>query len=149
MGARVDVVKLGVKSGIYTLEGTNREHGNSYLALAEYVGLLGLLPFSLVLFLIIRMIWRVCLWMRRSCNARHCAVPLAMMLLAGMVNALFEDWMVAVGYYLCVFFWTCVFLLHDVMPEHWPLRIRRPSPAHPGVPLIYQASRTQDDASVR
>src|ERR1022692_5329355 len=35
------------QSSIYTVEGTNREHGSSYLALVEYMGLLGILPFLL------------------------------------------------------------------------------------------------------
>ena len=52
------------KGGLYTKEGTNREHGNSYLALVEYVGLLGILPFALLVFLVMRMIVQVCVWMR-------------------------------------------------------------------------------------
>lgn len=119
------------QGGLYTREGGNREHGNSYLALAEYVGLLGLVPFSALLFLLGRMIARVILWMRRSANPFHPAIPLAMVLLAGMVHAFFEDWMVAVGYYLCVFFWVCAFWLVDLMPK--PLRspVRSISSAHP------------------
>ena len=131
MGTGVHGVELNIAAGIHTLEGTNREHGNSYLALAEYVGFLGLLPFSLLIFLVIRMIWRVSAWMHRTSNARHCAVPLAMILLAGLVDAFFEDWMVAVGYYLCVFFWTGAFLLCDVMPEHQSLPLRARLSSHP------------------
>jgi O-antigen ligase len=104
------------EGGLYTKEGTNREHGNSYLALTEYLGLLGILPFAVLLFLLVRMIWQVCLWMRSTSNAGHCAIPLAMMLLSGLVHAVFEDWLVAVGYYLCVFFWCGAFWLRDLVP---------------------------------
>jgi O-antigen ligase len=119
------------KGGLYTSEGGNREHGNSYLALAEYVGLLGLLPFSVLLFLLVRMIVQVVLWMRRTSNPYHPAIPLAMMLLAGMVHAFFEDWMMAVGYYLCVFFWIGAFWLVDLMPAPLPVPVRAVSSAHP------------------
>jgi hypothetical protein len=36
---------------------------------------------------------------------------------AGLVHAAFEDWMFAVGYYVCVFFWTMAFILVDVLPH--------------------------------
>jgi len=117
--------------GLYTREGANREHGNSYLALAEYVGLLGLIPFSVLLFLLGRMVANMILWMRSTSNPRHCAVPLAVMLLAGMVHAFFEDWLMAVGYYLCIFFWVSTFWLADLMPEVVPILVRGASPAHP------------------
>ena len=121
------------KGGLYTKEGTNREHGNSYLALVEYVGLLGILPFALLVFLVIRMIVQVCVWMRQTSNPYHCAIPLAMVLLAGLIHAFFEDWLTAVGYYLCLFFWTLAFLLRDMMPAASPIKIPRPSPAHPRI----------------
>lgn len=119
--------------GLYTKEGTNREHGNSYLALLEYVGLLGMLPFALLFFLVARMIAQICLWMRANSDPYHCAIPLAMVLMAGLIHAFFEDWLMAVGYYLCLFFWTSAFLLQDVMPAPQPIRLPRASPAHPRV----------------
>ena len=119
------------EGGLYTKEGGNREHGNSYLALAEYVGLLGLLPFTALLFLLARMIVQVILWMRRTSNPYHCAIPLAMVLLSGMVHAFFEDWMFAVGYYLSVFFWISAFWLVDLMPAPIPSPVRTISSAHP------------------
>jgi O-antigen ligase len=115
--AKAQVASINAFKGIRTRAGTNREHGNSYLALAEYVGILGLLPFSILFFLMMRMMVRMCLWMRRTANARHCAVPVSIVLLAGFVHAFFEDWLVAVGYYLCVFFWVMAFLLYDLMPD--------------------------------
>jgi hypothetical protein len=36
---------------------------------------------------------------------------------AGLVHAGFEDWLFAVGYYLCVFFWTLAFMFVDVLPH--------------------------------
>lgn len=131
MGKKEKVAVISLQEGIYTLEGTNREHGNSYLALAEYVGIVGLVPFAFLLFLVLRMTFGVCLWMRRTSNAAHPAVPMAIVLLACLVHAFFEDWMVAPGYYLCVFFWTLVFLLNDLMPERQVLKLRAASPAHP------------------
>jgi hypothetical protein len=50
-------------------------------------------------------------------NARHPAVPLAMVILAGMVHASFEDWLFAPGSYLCVLFWCLAYILVDVAPS--------------------------------
>jgi O-antigen ligase len=119
--------------GLYTREGTNREHGNSYLALVEYVGLLGIIPFLILFYLMGKMIVQVLIWMWRTRNPYHVAIPLAMMLLAGMVHAFFEDWMTAVGYYLTVFFWISAFWLHDLMPQSVPAAVRSISAAHPRI----------------
>jgi O-antigen ligase len=119
------------EGGLYTKEGGNREHGNSYLAMVEYLGLLGVIPFTALLFLLVRMIFHQVLWMRRTSNPYHPAIPIAMVLLAGMVHAFFEDWLVAVGYYLCVYFWICAFWLVDLMPAHIPSPVRSISSAHP------------------
>jgi len=96
-------------------QGSNREHGSSYLALAEYMGLLGITPFLLLLLLLTRAVARVHLRMR-SQGPYHYAVPLAMIVLAGIVHAGFEDWLFAVGSYLSVFFWVSAFLLMDLAP---------------------------------
>ena len=105
------------QSSIYTVEGTNREHGSSYLALVEYMGLLGILPFLLLLFLVMRAAARVYMWMRRTGSPYHYAIPFAMVTLAGLVHAVFEDWLFAVGSYLCLFFWVLAFLLVDLASE--------------------------------
>ncbi len=104
-------------SSVYTLEGTNREHGNSYLALAEYMGALGAVPFVVLLLMLLRMLVRICGWMRRTGNPYHYCIPFALIAIAGLVHACFEDWLFAVGSYLCVFFWVSVFLLVDLAPE--------------------------------
>jgi O-antigen ligase len=98
-------------------QGTNREHGDSYLALIEYMGLLGILPFLVLFFLLIRASARVCGWMRRTGSPHHYAVPFALIVVAGLVHALFEDWLLAAGSYLCVFFWVAAFLLIDSASE--------------------------------
>jgi O-antigen ligase len=104
-------------SSIYTMEGSNREHGSSYLALAEYMGLLGILPFLVLLVLLIRQAALVGAWMRRTRSPFHYAVPFAMVIVAGIIHAGFEDWLVAAGSYLCVFFWVSAFLLVDLSSE--------------------------------
>ncbi len=56
----------------------------------------------------------VCNYMLRTLDGSHPAVPLAMICLAGLVGAVFEDWLFAVGYYLSVFVWSLAFCLVDV-----------------------------------
>jgi hypothetical protein len=51
--------------------------------------------------------------MSRTLNPAHAAVPLAMVVLAGIIHAVFEDWLFAPGYYLCVFFWAMAFIFVD------------------------------------
>jgi O-antigen ligase len=96
--------------------GANQEHGNGYLALLQYVGILGVVPFATLLFLVLRLVYRTFCWMRRSQTPLHYSVPLALISLAGWVHAFFEDWLFAVGYYLTVFFWSSVFILADLQP---------------------------------
>jgi O-antigen ligase len=92
-----------------------REHGNSYLAIAEWVGLLGVIPFYFLVMLAAVNVKRVFAMIRRSGDAFSPAIPAAAIVAAGLVHATFEDWMFAVGYYLCVFFWAMAFILVDVL----------------------------------
>jgi len=125
------------QSSIYTLEGTNREHGNSYLALAEYMGLLGAVPFLLLLFMLLGTLTRVYAWMRRTGNPYHYAIPFALVTTSGLVHAAFEDWLFAVGSYLCVFFWVAAAMLMDLVPMAEPARSM---PAHvPSATQSYDA----------
>jgi O-antigen ligase len=94
-----------------------REHGNSYLAIAEWTGLLGVLPFYFLIALTAIKAGRVLTELRRTGNVFSAAVPAAAIVAAGLFHAIFEDWMFAVGYYLCVFFWAIAFILVDVMPQ--------------------------------
>ena len=49
-----------------------------------------------------------------------------MVLAAGLVHAGFEDWLFAVGYYLCVFFWVLAFAFVDMLPAAAPAVVYRP-----------------------
>jgi O-antigen ligase len=124
---------------IYTLEGTNREHGSSYLALAEYMGMLGILPFLFLLILLARAIARVGGWMRSTGSPNHYAIPFALVCIAGFIHAAFEDWLVAPGSYLCVFFWVCAFLLIDLAPDRKAV-VRLPL-AEAATPLAFRELR--------
>ena len=105
-----------------TVSAATREHGNSYLATMEGVGLLGVLPFfSLVLMLALR-VGGVFARLRRTANLRQYVVPVAMVLAAGLVHAAFEDWLFAVGYYLSVFFWVLAFSFLYLLPSAAPAR---------------------------
>jgi O-antigen ligase len=94
----------------------SKEHGNSYLAIVEWVGLLGVVPFVTLVFLTAINVARVTKWMRRTADPFSAAVPIAAVMAAGLVHAAFEDWLFAVGYHLCVFFWALAFVLVDVLP---------------------------------
>lgn len=91
-----------------------REHGNSYLAITEWVGFAGDLPFFALVLLTAVKVWRALVQMRRTRNVLSPAIPLAGVLAAGLVHAAFEDWLFAPGYYLCIFFWTLAFIMVDV-----------------------------------
>jgi O-antigen ligase len=95
----------------------SREHGSSYLAIAGWVGLLGLLPFIALLLFVVSNVWKVCAWMRRTRDPSSYAIPLAMVMVAGLVHAGFEDWLFAVGSYSSVYFWTFAFILGDLVPS--------------------------------
>jgi len=120
-------VTEGSDSMLSTVNGSNHEHGSSYLSVLQYMGLLGVVPFVILLLMTSYQIWRVSRWMRKTRSAQHYAIPLAMVCVAGLVHAGFEDWMFAVGYYLTVFFWTSAFLLCDLQPRfaEAPLMFRR------------------------
>jgi O-antigen ligase len=127
------------ESTFFTVYGTNREHGSSYLAMAEYMGLLGILPFLFLLMLVVRNIFRMLAWMRRSGRPSHCGVPLALISLAGLIHAGFEDWLFAPGSYLCVFFWISAFLLVDLAQaasSDFQLASVRPISPFPRVPGV-------------
>jgi O-antigen ligase len=97
---------------------TTREHGNSYLAITEGVGIVGLLPFAVLIVLLIVNVSRVWLSAWRSRSVRSLAVLFATLLSVGLIHAAFEDWLFSVGYYLCVFFWSLAFMLVDFMPAN-------------------------------
>lgn len=94
-----------------------REHGNSYLAIAEWVGLLGVVPFYVLAILAVINVGKVLAWMRQNGDALSPAIPAAAVIAAGLIHASFEDWMFAVGYYVSVFYWTMLFILVDLVPQ--------------------------------
>lgn len=131
-GTSVTRAEVADQGWVFESSGSaTREHGNSYLAITEWVGLLGMGPFFVLIFLIVTRVCRVAMWMRRTGNAFSTAVPLAAVMAAGLAHAMFEDWLFAVGYYLCIFFWTLAFVLVDVMPSDAPaiIRTRAPQPS--------------------
>jgi O-antigen ligase len=98
-----------------------RERGSSYLTMLETTGLIGILPCALLILCLIRESWRVFSRLRRTGQVNHPAVVAAPIVLAGLVSALFEDWMLAVGYYMCVIFWVLALSLRDWMAcPAWP-----------------------------
>jgi O-antigen ligase len=96
------------------------ENGSSYLTILSGVGVLGALPFALLLLLLSGKIFRTIAGLRKTGNAHHPAIPLAMVMLAGLTHAAFEDWLFAPGNYLCLFFWSLAFIFVDVAPSSLP-----------------------------
>ena len=96
---------------------TTHEHGSSYLAIVEGVGLIGAVPFLCLLVVIVINLARVFKWLWYSKDPFSPALPIAAILLAGLIHAMFEDWLFAVGYYLCIFFWSLAFMLPDFIPS--------------------------------
>jgi O-antigen ligase len=93
------------------------EYGNSYLAIVAWVGMIGMLPFLFLLLMLAGPVIRTFRWMRATGSALHPAVPLTLIVVAGLIHAGLEDWLFAVGYYLCVFFWSMAFVLVDIAPS--------------------------------
>jgi len=113
------------KSGHQTSEqfaqfSTNQEgveNGSSYLEITMWVGVLGVIPFLLLLIALFGKTLSSFIWMWKTRNPAHPAVPLATVVIAGLVHAAFEDWLFAPGYYLTIFFWSLAFVLVDVAPS--------------------------------
>ncbi|MBV8050942.1 MAG: O-antigen ligase family protein [Acidobacteriaceae bacterium] len=91
----------------------SREHGNSYLEIAEWVGVVGVVPFGALLLLLAGKAISICMWIRRTGMATSPAVPLAIFIAGALVHAGFEDWLFAVGYHTCVLFWVFALMLPD------------------------------------
>jgi hypothetical protein len=118
-----------------------REHGNSYLAIAEWTGLLGVVPFFVLVVMAGWNAGKVFRWLRQSNDMFSPAAPAAAIVAAGLFHAMFEDWMFAVGYYLCVFFWVMAFLLVDVLPqkqEVYSPEVWMPMPQYANAPAAGQ-----------
>ncbi len=109
--------RVGKYGGFATSEAATSENGSSYLSIVSWVGVLGVVPFALLLMVLLANLARTFLWMLNTGNPAHPAIPLAVVLVAGLVHAGFEDWLFAVGYYLSVFFWSLGFILVDIAPR--------------------------------
>ena len=116
---------------------TTREHGNSYLAILEWAGVVGVIPFYALVLVIFRRVLQTIRWVYHTNDARHTAIPVMLILLAGLVHAGFEDWLFAVGYYMTVFFWTLAFSFLDFAPK-----LARASAAWPSPAVLPPAFRT-------
>jgi O-antigen ligase len=95
---------------------TEREHGSSYITIVEWEGLFGMWPFAAILALVVANVWRVFLRLRRTGDSRNYSLPIAMVVVAGLVHGSFEDSIFAVGSYLCLYFWIFAFMLADYVP---------------------------------
>jgi len=103
------------EQGAFSSSGTvTAEHGSSYLAILAGVGIVGAIPVTILLVLLITKIVRVLWAMRGSGGVNHPEIVLAVVMIAGITHAAFEDWMFAPGNYLCVFFWSLAFLFNDL-----------------------------------
>jgi hypothetical protein len=99
-----------------THETVSRENGSSYLTIVTWVGMAGVWPFAFLMLGLMSRIMRTVFWMMSTHDPLHPAVPLAIIIFAGLLHAGFEDWLFAPGYYLTVFFWAIAFILVDVAP---------------------------------
>jgi len=116
-----------------------RERGSSYLTFLEGTGLIGAIPFSLLLIGLARDSGRVFRWLRQTGNLNHPAVPVACFVVGGLLHAAFEDWLLAVGYYMSAIFWVIAFSLRDWMTFPLPQVPEEPTAARQ-IPAIPEAS---------
>jgi len=95
----------------------NTENGSSYLSMLSGVGILGAVPYSLLLLILIGNVHRTLILMWRSRSPSSSAVPFAVVIVSCLIHAAFEDWLLAPGNYLCIFFWVFAFIFVDVAPR--------------------------------
>ena len=115
MGTTMNGAEVEEEQGTFSSSGSvTAEHGSSYLAVLVGVGIVGAIPAAILLVLIITMVGRTLLLMCGSESLARPAMVLAVVMIAGIFHATFEDWMFAPGNYLCVFFWCLAFLFNDL-----------------------------------
>jgi O-antigen ligase len=117
-----------------------REHGSSYMAIVEWEGLLGVWPFAVLLAVIIFNVGKVCVWMRRTSDSRDYSVPMAMVVVSGLVEGLFEDSLFAAGSYFCLYFWIFAFLLADYVPRYIHFPQANVAPTNSPLPVALEAA---------
>jgi O-antigen ligase len=120
-----------------------RERGSSYLTFLEGTGLIGAIPFGLLLVGLLMDAGRVFRWLRLSGNVNHPAIPAACFVFSGLFHAIFEDWLLAVGYYMSAIFWLIAFSLRDWMSCPRPIETQQPVVIHeiPTIPEAHLALR--------
>jgi|SRR5271165_261679 len=111
-----------------------RERGSSYLTMLETTGMIGAFPCALLILCLVVEIWRVFSRLRRTGQVNQASVVAAAIILGGLVNASFEDWMLAVGYYMSVIFWVLAFSLRDWMAS--PALSEANAPERPGLAAV-------------
>lgn len=95
----------------------NSENGSSYLSVLLGVGIIGAIPYCLLLLILIAKIGRTFTFVWHTRSPRCSALPFAIVIVSCLIHALFEDWLLAPGSYLSVFFWTLAFILVDGAPR--------------------------------
>lgn len=117
LGTTIDGAAVGNEQSKIASSGlVTAENGSSYLSLLVGVGVVGTIPFAILLVLIVIRLVRTVLYVHSFPNAMHPAIPLATVVIAAILHAAFEDWMFAPGNYICVFFWCVAFLMNDIAP---------------------------------
>ena len=119
------------RGGFHTPAFQSRERGSSYFTMLEGTGLVGMVPFALLVLGLVRESTRVFRWLRLTGSVSHPAVPAACLVVAGLIHAIFEDWLLAVGYYMTVIFWLIVLSLRDWMACPAPIALERAPTAQP------------------
>ena len=103
-----------------------RERGSSYLTFLEGTGLIGAIPFGLLLVGLLMDAGKVFRWLRLTGKVNHPAIPAACLVVGGLFHAIFEDWLLAVGYYMSAIFWLIAFSLRDWMSCPRPINTQQP-----------------------
>lgn len=112
----------GVSVGYYDEEpswfatgNADRERGSSILAVLEGVGFLGSAPFWALLIVLAGRMRRVIARARARRGVLGLPEAMGAYVLGALVHSIFEGWIFAAGFYLCVFFWVVVFLFLDLV----------------------------------
>jgi hypothetical protein len=92
----------------------------------EGTGLIGAIPFGLLLVGLLMDAGRVFRWLRLTGKVNHPAIPAACLVVGGLFHAIFEDWLLAVGYYMSAIFWLIAFSLRDWMSCPRPINTQQP-----------------------
>jgi hypothetical protein len=120
----------------------SRERGSSYLTMLEGTGAVGTFFSGMLILALLREVWRIFSRLRHTGQVNQPAVVAGAIILGGLVNAFFEDWMFAVGFYMSVIFWVLALSLRDWMAcpawsEAQPAVERRVGPVLPlGSPAL-------------